>query len=605
MALAPLAITIPLVVAAVLAGAGRFVRRWFSDIAVGGAAAAAVVLCAVLMHRSDAGLIVAWLGNWRPRGGIAFGISLTIDPLGAGLGLFVAVLTAAALLCARHLLEDARRLFHVLLAVFLAALVGFALSGDLFDMFVFLELMSVCAYALAGYRAEARAPLEGALNFAVSNSVGSLITLLGIALVYARTGALNLAQIGVALQHRAPDGLVAVAFALVVTGFLVKAGAVPFHFWLADAYAVAPTPVCILFAGALSEVGLFGVARVYWTAFAGVFDPHVEALRAILVALGVLTALTGSVMALAQRHLRRMLAFATVTYVGLFLCGIGLLTPDGLAGAAIYVVGDGFAKAALFVCVAVVQHRRHSVDEARLQRSCRDLPVTGVLFALGALALVALPPFGGFLGKAMITEAAAKVHYGWLAVVVGVCSALTAGAVLRAGARIFLGWGDEAEPDRSSEADQEPEEELSDPQQRTPPELVVTAAALLGLALVLGLWPGAADFAQRAAVRFTDQAGYVRTVLDGLPAALNGPLTASGPKAKDYVFVGLTVLGALGVAGLGLAALPVERVPRAWAAGARALGRLRDVHSGRIGDYVAWVVAGTAALGAACALAVR
>jgi multicomponent Na+:H+ antiporter subunit D len=603
MALAPLAIAIPLVVAAVLGGAGRLARRTISDLAVGAAAATAVVFAAILMHRSNGGLIVAWLGDWRPRSGIAFGISLTVDPLGAGLALFVALLTAAALLCARHLLEDARRLFHVLLAVFLAALVGFALTGDLFDMFVFLELMSVCAFALAGYRADERAPLEGALNFAVSNSVGSLMTLLGIALVYARTGALNLAQIGVALQHSRPDGLVAVAFALIVTGFLVKAGAVPFHFWLADAYAAAPTPVCILFAGALSEVGLFGVARVYWTAFAGVLDPHVEALRAILVALGVLTALTGSVMALAQRHLRRMLAFATVTYVGLFLCGIGLLTPDGLAGAAVYVVGDGFAKAALFVCVAIVQHRRHSVDEARLQRSCRDLPATGVLFGLGALALVALPPFGGFLGKAMIAEAAAKVHYGWLSLVVGVCSALTAGAVLRAGARIFLGWGDEAEPDRTSELD--PEEELSDPQQRTPPELVAGAAVLLALAIVVGLWPGAADFAQRAAVRFTDQAGYARAVLHGLPAALHGTLTSSAPEAKDYVFVAVTVLGAFAVAGLGLRALPVERLPRARRLGAGALGRLRDVHSGRVGDYVAWVVAGTAALGTACALALR
>ncbi|HEY2638086.1 MAG TPA: proton-conducting transporter membrane subunit, partial [Solirubrobacteraceae bacterium] len=523
MALAPLAIVVPLMVAAALAGAGRMARRWASDVLVAGAAVTAAVLCAMLVHRSGHGLVVTWLGNWTPRHGIAFGISLAVDPIGAELALFVAVLTLVALLCARHLLEDARRLFHVLLAVFLAALIGFSLSGDLFNMFVFLELMGVSAYALCGYRADARAPLEGSLNFAITNSLGALFVLTGIALIYAHTGTLNLAQIGHALDHAAPSASVCVAFALIVAGFLTKAGAVPFHFWLADAYAVAPTPVCILFAGALSEIGLYGIARVYWTGFAGAFGDHAEALRAILVTIGVLTALTGSVMALVQRHLRRMLAFATVTYVGLFLCGIGLLTAQGLAGAAVYVVGDGFAKAALFVCLAILQHRRGSVDEARLQRGCRDMPYTGALFVLGALALVALPPFGGFLGKGMIVEAAHHVGYGWLTVVLGLCSALTAGAVLRAGARIFLAWGERAEPDRTSEVDRAEEgDEIEAPHDRTPPELFLGATVLLVAALLVGVVPGVADFAQRAALRFTDHAGYARSVLHGAVVPLHG-----------------------------------------------------------------------------------
>ena len=153
--------------------------------------------------------------------------------------------------------------FHALILVFLGALAGFALTGDLFNMFVFFELMSVSAYALTAYRIERPASLQGALTFAMTNSVGAVMILFGIALLYGRTGALNLAQVGEALAARPSDGLVVVAFALITGGFLVKAAIVPFHFWLADAYAVAPTPAAIVFTGVMSDLGIYAVARIY------------------------------------------------------------------------------------------------------------------------------------------------------------------------------------------------------------------------------------------------------------------------------------------------------------------------------------------------------
>src|SRR5213075_280428 len=154
--------------------------------------------------------------------------------------------------------------------------------------------MSVAAYVLVGYQVRQRSPLEGSLTFAVTNSVGSILLLFGIGLLYGRTGALNLAQMGEALQSGPHDALVGVSFALIACGLLVKAAVVPFHLWTADAYAVAPTPVCILLAGAFSELGLYGLARVYWTVFHGAFD--VEALRAVLVCAGALTGVLGAVM---------------------------------------------------------------------------------------------------------------------------------------------------------------------------------------------------------------------------------------------------------------------------------------------------------------------
>src|SRR5439155_16408675 len=132
--------------------------------------------------------------------------------------------------------------YHALMLTFLAGMVGFCLTGDIFDLFVWFELMGVSAYALTAYRPEERGPIQGALNFAITNSVGAYLWLSGIGLIYGRTGALNMAQIGRAVAWHGPDRLVVVAFVLIITGLLIKGAIVPFHFWLADAHAVAPTP---------------------------------------------------------------------------------------------------------------------------------------------------------------------------------------------------------------------------------------------------------------------------------------------------------------------------------------------------------------------------
>jgi multicomponent Na+:H+ antiporter subunit D len=341
MALAPLTVLVPLLGAALLAATRPLGSRVLADIVALATALAVLVMCVILLARSADHTIVYWWGAWQPRGGhVALGIDFAIEPIGAGMAAFAAALTFAALVLSARFLETVDHLFQSIVLVFLASMVGFALSGDLFNMFVFFELMGVSAYVLVGFAVDKRSPLEGALNFAITNSIGAIVVLVGIALVYARTGALNLAQIGEQLARGGRvDGLVAVAFVLLVCGFLVKAAVVPFHFWLADAYAVAPTPVCILLAGAMSELGLLGVARAYWTAFDGVLGPHADALRWTLLGLGLATALVGAAMALVQHHLKRMLAFVTVAYIGMFVVGIATLSADGLTGTAVYVVG--------------------------------------------------------------------------------------------------------------------------------------------------------------------------------------------------------------------------------------------------------------------------
>src|SRR4051812_37117283 len=417
--------------ATLLAATSPVSRRRAAGIVGLVAALATAALCAATLAHVDGGTLVVWFGGWRPRAGAAVGIDFAVDPLGGAFALFVAVLGVAALVMCVEVIQVEDHLFDAIALIFLAAMVGFCLTGDLFNLFVFFELMSVCAYVLVGYEVRARAPLEGSLTFAITNSIGSILLLLGIALLYGRTGALNLAQIGRVLASGPADGLVVVSYALIAGGLLVKAAAGPFPFWTAGADAVAPTPVALLLGGAFSELGLFGLARVHWTAYHEVLasaEPH---LRTLFVGLGVLTALVGAVMCAAQHHLKRMLAFATIADVGLFLVGVGLFDADGLAGAAVWIVGAGLVKAALSARVGLLTARLGPVGEAQPHGRGRELGAVGALFAVAALAVASLPPFGPFLGKTLVEDAASKAGYGWMPAVMVVVAALTGGGPLR------------------------------------------------------------------------------------------------------------------------------------------------------------------------------
>jgi multicomponent Na+:H+ antiporter subunit D len=604
--IAPLAVVVPLIAAGVLAGTAAVASRWFADVLSLAAAAAVTTLCAILLARSGHHEVVYWFGGWQPRHGVALGVGFAVDPLGAGLATFVGLIMCAALLFSWHHLETVSHVYHALMLAFLAGMVGFCLTGDLFNLFVFFELLSVAAYALVGYKIDQRAPLEGSLNFAITNSLGGFLVLTGLSLLYARTGALNLAQIGATLARQHPDGLVIVAFTLLVTGFFVKAAVVPFHFWLADAYSVAPTPVCSVLSAVMSELGLYAVARVWWSCFEGALGGHEEALRAILVAAGVITALIPALLCFAQTHLKRMLAYATVSYIGLFLVGIALLSHDGLAGTAVYLVGDGLAKASLFVCVGIIQHRKARVDEYRLHGQARDLPFTGALFALGGLALASLPPFGTFLGKSLIEDAAVRQGFGWVIAVFIIASAVTGGAVLRSVGRVFLGLGPEGESRPAFELDAGTDLETREDEshRKTPPVLFLPALGLAAAALAVGLVPELPHAALRGAAALEDRASYLAAVLHGAAGEVPHLPAPKAPGAADYLYGVLSTLGALGLAWLSLfhERMPRLAPPQITRAVGAAFWRVRLLHSGRVGDYVAWIAFGMTLFGGAFAI---
>ncbi|MEU6777396.1 complex I subunit 5 family protein [Streptomyces sp. NPDC046759] len=578
--LLPLLVAIPLLGAALLVVAGRHLPRSAAEI-TGFVFSGATAALAIVLLLNSSPPMVEWVGGWLPVAGESVGIVVIGDGPALGMAALVSVLTLAALAYSwRYFAEPPRGhggAFTALMLAFQGAMCGFAIAGDLFNAFVFFELMSVAAYALTGYRIDEAKAVQGALTFGVVNSLGAYAMLMGIGLLYARTGELAMAKIGRGLDtaagHGGPDALVLASFVLVMTGLLVKAAAVPFHFWLPDAHAVAPTPVCMLLSGVMVELGVYGVWRVYGTVFSGPGGIPAADLTRALMTLGVLTAATGSVMCWYQRHIKRLLAYSTIAHTGLFLVGLGVLTPQGDDGVAIYVLGHAGVKAALFACAGVLLDRYGSVDEHALHGRARELRLTGVLFAVGALGLAGLPPFGTGLGKAVTEEAVG----GPLALVYVAASAITGGAVLRVTARVFHGLGprpEDADSDlETSGSDEEPE--TSGLLTRIPDTMGTVPVVLLAAALAVGAVPGFGDLVARS----VNEAG-------------SGGAHASARWTAHGVLLGLAAT-ALAVA---LAGLAVTRPHRTAAPDwARPLRRLQ---SGHVGDYVAWLLLGSAVLGA-------
>ncbi|MGW0197143.1 complex I subunit 5 family protein [Nonomuraea sp. NPDC003201] len=545
-----LTVGLPVLVATLLAATGRWLPRAVIDLTAAAVTVTVIVLLSIVL--AGGGTTTVWLGGW----GEGVGISLVADPVATVLSLTVAVLTLAALVVSWRYFTEVQAIFHALMLLFLGAMCAFVLTADLFNSFVFFELMSVVAYALAGYQSEEPETVHGALNFGIVNSLGAYLTLTGIALVYAHTGQLGFTAIGKSLAGH--DTLVVVAFALVCIGYLVKAAAVPFHFWLADAHAVAPTPVCMLFSGVMVELGVYAIGRVYFTAFAHAVPA--QSVQVALIAFGAASALLGAVMCVLQRHIKRLLAYSTISHVGILLVGLGLLHEDAPVGAAWYLLGHAAVKAALFVGAGALLNRYETVDEHELHGRGRSMPVTGAVFLLGGLGLAGLPPSGTWAGKTLIEEVGGP----WILALAVTVSAMTAGAVLRVWLRVFLGQGERTRaPGQARHEDAETQVRLS----RLPRTMLAPGVLLALAGLFLGLLPG--TIFGPALASFTQ-----------LPMPPPAPWTLSGVTSGV-----LSAVLAAGVAAFGIR----NRLPRA--------ALLHRLHSGHIGDYVAWLVAGVTIFG--------
>lgn len=588
----PIPVALPLVAAALLAALNRVIPRWLASlIAIVIAAVVACVAISMVVYSRDAPIFVYWFGGIPPIDGAARSIGFVIDNTGAMLVLLASLLVTFSLVLSYRYFDSVGAIYQALMLVLLAAMSGFAQTGDLFNLFVFFELMTAAALGLCVYHPDCGVPLKGVLQLGIVNAIGATFVLSGIALVYVRTGAVNMAQAGRAFSQMPADSLIAVAFALIAVGFLIKAGIVPFHFWLPDALAAAPAPVCAVIGGIMAELGIYGAVRVYWSVFSGVLAPHETELRNTLTAFAAVTAVFGALACYAQRNLKRLLAFSIVSHSGVMLLGVALLTPEALAGSSIYMMGHALLKGGLFLAAAIVVHRFGVTDELHLLGRARHLRWTGALFFIGAMGLAGLPPFGIFWGDVMIDGAAHQLGYGWVPVVSFFAAVMTAAAVFRFAGRVFFGWGpgagDEPLPVPAGEG-----------HNHTPGELYAGATLLVIAGLATGLAPRLTGAALSAAIYVENRVGYAQEVLDHL--------VPFPPAVHDFP-AGLIDI-ARSLAALVIAAI-IARQTLCSPTFRRAFGRFRALpralhasHKGDIGEAVAWLSVGVAVF-TACAFA--
>jgi multicomponent Na+:H+ antiporter subunit D len=300
-----------------------------------------------------------------------------------------------------------------------------------------------------------------------------------------------------------------------------------------------------------------------------------------------------------QRHLKRLLAFSTISHMGLFASGFALLVPLGLAGTAVYIVGHGLVKGALFICAGIVLNETESVDELDLASRPVASPFTIAVYVAAALGLAGLPPFCTALGKSYIEEAAQGGEAILLRVVMIAASTITAAAVLRAGGRIFFGWGK-----FSGEEKEAPTEKRTEPEAYARPLLpsvmLAPAAVLVTISLALGLLPSFGRYAVAASTELQNREMYAARVLEGQTPSLEVPQVAPHTSwTSGWVTAGAAVVIALFV-------LFGNGVPTTVSGAIHpAINLLRRVHSGVISDYIVWMVIGIATLGLALTLLLR
>ncbi|MGZ8518646.1 MAG: proton-conducting transporter transmembrane domain-containing protein [Candidatus Binatia bacterium] len=388
---------------------------------VGLAAAASVWGMWAVVHQ---GTLRYHLGSWAPP----LGIEYVLDPLAAFMALVVTVSGLFSLVyfspALRHEVPDRFVIAHALALLFLAGLCGMIVTGDLFNLFVFLEIASLSAYALVAI-GDKQAPVA-ALRYLILGSLAGSFYVLGVGFIYFVTGSLNMADVAQRLAPLYQSRAVVAAAILIALALALKMALFPFHLWLPDAYTYAPSAVAGLIPPVATKVAAYVMVRV----FLGVFQPSFGfdrvALLPVISWLAAAGIIYGSVMAIAQSDLRRMLAYSSVSQIAYVGLGLGMGNSMGLIGALLHVVNHAAMKACLFFVAGTVRQRTGQVQISNLTGLGRTMPWSMAAFTIAALSMIGVPPAAGFFSKWYLMLGALELANPWFVTVILLSSLLNA-----------------------------------------------------------------------------------------------------------------------------------------------------------------------------------
>ncbi|NWG01270.1 MAG: monovalent cation/H+ antiporter subunit D family protein [Syntrophaceae bacterium] len=367
------------------------------------------------------GTLHYYLGNWDPP----WGIEYLIDPLNAFVLVIVSVISLLIGIGSKPMVEsDIPRksiYFYCLFLLQVTGLLGIVVTGDVFNLYVFLEIASLAGYALIAIGEEG-APFAS-FNYMIYGTIGACFYLLGVGYLYIMTGSLNMADLSKLLPDLYASKVVLMAFAFFVVGVAIKMALFPLHVWLPDAYTYAPSSVTSLLAPLTTKVGAYVLIRIMYGVFKPNFSIEVIPATTILSWMAFFAILFGCVLALGQRDLKRMVAYVLIAEIGYIALGVGLANRNGLLGALLHIMNDALMMACLFLIVGAMTYRGWPRQMERFTGLHRKMPITMAAFVISALSVIGIPPACGFFSKWYLVLGAIDAEQ-WLFVAVLLISSL-------------------------------------------------------------------------------------------------------------------------------------------------------------------------------------
>ena len=438
----PWAFLVPLIAGALVLLARRLGRNVWQGLAVLGTGAVALLGLA-MARETAAGLVLTGWGNELRVDALSALLVLAIGVVGLLTAVYSLRYVRQPGLMSRAGAAAERRLatFYGLFLWFVATMVWGCVTNNIIMLYVAVEATTLTSGLLVAFYWDRKA-LEAGYKYLMLLTIGITFALVGCVLTYAGavathglTGsqALLISEVR-SVAHLIPPGTALIAVAFLVVGFGTKAGIAPFHPWLPDAHAEAPTPISILLSGVMIKMAAYALARTV-----SIFYPRWPTLTVFLVALGAFTMVLGIVMAMVQDDLKRLLAYSSVSQIGYVLAGVGLGTYLGCYGGLFHLLNHALIKALLFMCVGALIYASGARRISELSGMREKMPITSACFLVGALAIAGLPPFNGFLSKLTVYLALAKARMWWALVIAIAAGLLTMIVLLRAARAVF--WG--------------------------------------------------------------------------------------------------------------------------------------------------------------------
>jgi len=386
----------------------------------------------------ETSMIVYRMGNWPPP----LGIVMAFDSFSAFMVLVISIIVFSGCFFSLRYIGHftGQWKFYTLYMLITAGMMGIAITGDLFNMFVFLEIAAISSYCLVAFGVDAE-ELEASFKYMVMGEIGGLTFLLAIALLYAKTSTLNLADISNTISSIGMTPFFWTILGMLLFAFSIKAALVPFHTWLPDAHPAAPAPVSSLLSGIFIKVlGIYTTARIVFNIF-GLNRANAPVFFNILIGIGLLSIAWAGLSALNQKDYKRLLGYSTVSQIGYIMVGFGIGNYYGVAGAIFYILAHALGKGLLFLTSGSVVHRTGTRDLDKLAGLGEAMSTTAWSYRFGALSLIGLPPLVGFFAKLFIVLGAIKAGLLWLAIIAIGLSVLTLSYLLKIENSVFMKKG--------------------------------------------------------------------------------------------------------------------------------------------------------------------